>query len=467
MTPRALRSRLGRFIEPRHLRAVGAGVLLAVAASAAAQGEPTQIRRLLVLLRGIEQEYREAFDAGGVLVRPLELEEASLLLAEASASAATLANQGQGAVAAQIAALDDEVKARVAVAAVAARIRQIRTDLESDSGIDEEMLPARMPSAARGAALFRQNCISCHGEHGAGDGPEVPRLKRRPADFTDELFMRDETPADFFLVISLGRRSASMPAWEEALSVQERWDLVAYVWGLRGDAANVAAGAEVFAKRCGACHRADAAANSMPFADQERSAAISDADMVAALATDIRGCDAAALRSVAAGERENLAAYLRSQSLGAPLSGAVGAAAPDETARLERALTRVEDKVAAAVGAYRLRDREASDLAARAYLAFEPLEPAIARRDAAAVARVENEFVRLQRALHKDDASNEVEESAASLARALAATRRDLRSSSGGLWTAAILGLAAAAVAALIVVSRRLEGGATRRRGRS
>src|SRR4029078_13239656 len=39
--------------------------------------------RLLDLLRGVQGEYAEAFDDHGALVRPLELEEAGLLLAEA------------------------------------------------------------------------------------------------------------------------------------------------------------------------------------------------------------------------------------------------------------------------------------------------------------------------------------------------------------------------------------------------
>jgi hypothetical protein len=193
----------------------------------------------------------------------------------------------------------------------------------------------------------------------------------------------------------------------------------------------------------------------MPFADLERSAAMSDADIIAALAPEIPGCDAAALRSVAGGERESLAAFLRSQSLGAPMGGQAEPTGSDEATRLERALTRIEEKVAAAVAAYRLREEDASELAARAYLDFEPLEPALARRDAAAVSRVEAEFVRLQRALRKGESTNEVEESAASLGRALAAARRTLHSSAGGLWTAAILALAAAAVAALIFLSRR------------
>src|SRR5512144_1229274 len=53
-------------------------------AFAAATSEQVQTgARLLDLLRGVQGEYAEAFDDHGALVRPIELEEAGLLLAEA------------------------------------------------------------------------------------------------------------------------------------------------------------------------------------------------------------------------------------------------------------------------------------------------------------------------------------------------------------------------------------------------
>src|SRR5690349_24732422 len=55
-------------------------------APAFAAATPEQVQagaRLLDLLRGVQGEYGEAFDDHGALVRPIELEEAGLLLAEA------------------------------------------------------------------------------------------------------------------------------------------------------------------------------------------------------------------------------------------------------------------------------------------------------------------------------------------------------------------------------------------------
>lgn len=41
--------------------------------------------------------------------------------------------------------------------------------------------PAPVPSAAK---VFAQNCASCHGAEGRGDGPEAVGLPRAPADLT-------------------------------------------------------------------------------------------------------------------------------------------------------------------------------------------------------------------------------------------------------------------------------------------
>src|SRR5262245_126565 len=60
--------------------------LLLGGAGGAFAATPEQVRaasRVLALLRGVAGEYAEAFDADGRLARPVELEEAGLLLAEA------------------------------------------------------------------------------------------------------------------------------------------------------------------------------------------------------------------------------------------------------------------------------------------------------------------------------------------------------------------------------------------------
>src|SRR5262245_29867684 len=162
-------------------------------------------RRLLTLLGGVATEYREAFDDTGRPTRPIEIEEARLLLAEARDLNARL-----GVVdAARLAAVDADLASHSApVDVFGERVTAIATAISERTGIRDEPLPPEPPSVARGQAVFSENCAGCHGAHGNGGGDEAKRLGLKPASFIDLEFMRGETPRDFFNVITLGRRRA-------------------------------------------------------------------------------------------------------------------------------------------------------------------------------------------------------------------------------------------------------------------
>ena len=82
-------------------------------------------------------------------------------------------------------------------------------------------------SVERGAALFARNCVSCHGEQGAGDGPLADTLPAPPANFTVHVPFHPD--GVLFAWISDGIRGTGMPAWSPQLSDQERWDLVNFL----------------------------------------------------------------------------------------------------------------------------------------------------------------------------------------------------------------------------------------------
>src|SRR6185369_9529496 len=219
-------------------------VLLVVCAlrvgPAFAAATPEQVQagaRLLDLLRGVQGEYAEAFDDHGALIRPIELEEAGLLLAEARDLAPKL-----GIDADVVRQIEKAVADRAPQDAVAKLTGALAARVTALTGVAPQPLPPQPPSIERGAALFHDNCATCHGADGAGDGDESKRLGLKPANFTDVAFIRAETPDDFFNVITLGRRRSGMPAWSDALSVQERWDLVRFVFSITKPAALVQQG---------------------------------------------------------------------------------------------------------------------------------------------------------------------------------------------------------------------------------
>jgi mono/diheme cytochrome c family protein len=85
--------------------------------------------------------------------------------------------------------------------------------------------------ADQGKTLYQNNCASCHGQSGKGDGVEAGKLSTHPNDFTDQGFMAKISAANIYQAISSGK-SPDMPAYASTLNDNERWALVAYLRSL-------------------------------------------------------------------------------------------------------------------------------------------------------------------------------------------------------------------------------------------
>lgn len=82
-------------------------------------------------------------------------------------------------------------------------------------------------SIARGEIYFETNCTVCHGATGVGDGPVgLKFLTKAPVDLNDA-YTQDQSDGELFFTITRGR--ALMPAYRDAMSPDERWDLVNYL----------------------------------------------------------------------------------------------------------------------------------------------------------------------------------------------------------------------------------------------
>jgi mono/diheme cytochrome c family protein len=82
---------------------------------------------------------------------------------------------------------------------------------------------------ATGETLFQQNCASCHGEGGQGDGLQASGF--RVPDLTNQGFMASKSANDLYQAISQGV-GEQMPAYSEKLSETERWALAEYIRSL-------------------------------------------------------------------------------------------------------------------------------------------------------------------------------------------------------------------------------------------
>ena len=80
---------------------------------------------------------------------------------------------------------------------------------------------------AAGKAVFEQNCVSCHGATGLGDGEAGVALDPPPADLhkVNELAGEDY----LYFVINEGVEGTSMVAWKGALSDEQIQQVAAYI----------------------------------------------------------------------------------------------------------------------------------------------------------------------------------------------------------------------------------------------
>ena len=85
---------------------------------------------------------------------------------------------------------------------------------------------------ARGETLFKQNCTSCHGETGHGDGPAAGTLNPKPRNFTQpEKWTRGYRITDIFTTITKGVKGTGMAPFDFIVPA-DRMALVHYVRSL-------------------------------------------------------------------------------------------------------------------------------------------------------------------------------------------------------------------------------------------
>jgi high-affinity iron transporter len=205
------------------------------------------VQRIATTVQLAAQEYRIGV-SGGRVISPAEVDEANLFLAEALRTAQRLPPDGA---ATTISALNQLVAAVGRTAdpdSVAVGARAITTALADRYRVDVDQVPPVEPSLARGAQVYQQNCASCHGLAGRGDGPDGLGLTPPPSALSDGVRLVDVSPLDFYRRITIGVAGTAMPAFEPRLSAADRWAAAAYATLLRypAPAGEVPAGLRAF-----------------------------------------------------------------------------------------------------------------------------------------------------------------------------------------------------------------------------
>ncbi len=188
-------------------------------------------QRLAALVDYVGGDYARAVHDGVVAV-PSEYEEQRRFAADARRLGSTLAG-------AQTTA-DDPLLSHLARLEALVEARADPTDVARESHATRELAvgrfnlpttPSARPSAPRGEALFRENCLVCHGVHGDARTERAKTLDPAPASFRDRSRLDKLSPYRVYNALTFGVLGTGMAAFE-SLSPVERWDLAFYVFRL-------------------------------------------------------------------------------------------------------------------------------------------------------------------------------------------------------------------------------------------
>jgi high-affinity iron transporter len=107
---------------------------------------------------------------------------------------------------------------------------------EEAAGADDEV-PASTPEAvARGEAVFKAQCIACHGEKADGKGPAAVAFTPGPRNFTDPAakWTVGRSPTQIHQTVSKGIAGTGMAGFAAALTPEQLWDVTHYIGSLPG-----------------------------------------------------------------------------------------------------------------------------------------------------------------------------------------------------------------------------------------
>ncbi|HEX8585872.1 MAG TPA: cytochrome c, partial [Allosphingosinicella sp.] len=370
-------------------------LLLSLAAAAfleaPAAAQDASVQTTWRLLDYIAVDYREAVQ-GGKVVNPAEYQEMEEFSATVREGLAKLpAKPAKAQLSADAQALEAAIAAKAAPEDIAKRARGLAGALLTAYPVP--LAPQAAPDLARGAALYRTNCASCHGLDGKAGTPMSEGMDPPPIAFADRARAAERSVFGLYQVIDQGLEGTAMASFGN-LPADDKWALAFYSGRFAYPEALAAEGKRLW--------EADAALRQR-VPDLAALAAITPAALAAAIGED---------KAVA------VTAYLRTNPSAVAGSGEAGSA----TLQIAR------DRLRESVAAYRAGNAGAAkDLALAAYLdGFEPVEPVLNARDSGLMARVETAMAGLRASIARGRPADEVAARAADVEALLGDAERAL-----------------------------------------
>jgi len=340
-------------------------VIAAAPASAATTVE--EVQTSWRLLDYIAVDYQGAV-RGGRIVSQAEYQEMAEFSASVSERLSTLpANPRRAELVAEAQSLRHAIGAKAAAPEVATRAHKLAADLLVAYPVP--LAPTIVPDRARGAALYAENCSSCHGGMGEGPSGAMAQLDPPPIAFADQERARQRSIFGLYQVISQGLEGTAMQSFA-SLSHQDRWALALQVGSFAFQ--DVQQGERIW-------HEDESVRRLIP--DMATLVAITPAEFE---------------RKIGPDKARAVIAYLRANP------GAINTGQP---ATQPATLQLARDRLRQSFDAYVAGDRkQATDLALSAYLdGFEPVEAVLATRDGDLMTQVEKSMGGFRTAIGRNE----------------------------------------------------------------
>ena len=208
-----------------------AALFFLVAAADAGTAQENSAKRLSSIVSVAVEEYGKAVDSDGKLISRDEYDETTGFLQDARVVATRLRGYNASRAQAILDTLITAVDKRVAPADIKLIHARFNGALGAAGAMD---LPSAPLDTARGHQLYTQNCASCHGDKGLGDGIAAAASPLPVPPIGSKSQTPDLTPALAYNVVSVGIRGTPMVSFSGTLSPQDRWNVVNYIYTLRG-----------------------------------------------------------------------------------------------------------------------------------------------------------------------------------------------------------------------------------------
>lgn len=104
---------------------------------------------------------------------------------------------------------------------------KLQREAEKNALTDDQLLALAKDAdtVQRGAALFKQNCVACHGDRGQGIiGPNL----------TDPYWIHGSKAKQIYNLVSGGSQEKGMPSWGPVLGASKVKEATAFVLSLKG-----------------------------------------------------------------------------------------------------------------------------------------------------------------------------------------------------------------------------------------